>query len=88
MRGELVLARRPSATAEASACVRRAIDAARRRHARALELRAAMSLRRVELREREGRAAEESLAEVYAWFTEGFETMDLRDARRLLDALT
>jgi predicted ATPase len=71
--------------AEAEACFGRAIQVARQQGARSLELRAAMSLSR--LWQREGKAAEarQTLAEIYSWFTEGFDTADLQAARALLD---
>ena len=60
---------------------------ARRQQAKSLELRAAMSLAR--LWQRQGRRAEayELLAPVYGWFTEGFDTADLQDAKTLLEEL-
>ena len=66
--------------------MQRALDVARRQQAKALELRAAMSLARLW---QQGKRAEayELLAPVYGWFTEGFDTADLQEARALLDAL-
>jgi adenylate cyclase len=63
-----------------------ALDVARAQQARSLELRAAMSL--VRLRAPSGRTdgARRALADVLGWFSEGFDTADLRDARALLDA--
>ena len=72
----------PEREAEADACFLRAIDIARNQEARLFELRAAMSLAR--LRQRRGKEACPQLAEVYGWFTEGFETIDLQEARALL----
>jgi predicted ATPase len=88
LRGELLLARveaSPSAWDEAEAGFRRALDVARAQQARALELRAVLSLGR--LYRRQGRPAEARplLAETYGWFTEGFDTPDVRDARALLE---
>jgi tetratricopeptide (TPR) repeat protein len=73
--------------AEAAAWLHRAIDTARSQQAKSLELRAAMSLARL-WRDQDKRAqARDLLAPVYGWFTEGFDTADLRDAKALLDAL-
>jgi predicted ATPase len=74
--------------AEARACFQQALDLARSQQVKTLELRAAMSLAR--LRQRQGKRAEarELLAPVYGWFTEGFDTTDLQEARALLDELT
>jgi predicted ATPase/class 3 adenylate cyclase len=73
--------------AEAEACFRQALDIARPQQAKSLELRAAISLSR--LWQRQGKRAEayELLAPVYGWFTEGFETADLQEAKALLEAL-
>jgi predicted ATPase len=73
---------------EAEACFLKAIETARQRGAKLFELRAVMSLGR--LRRRQGRQAEarSELAEIYGWFTEGFDTKDLREARALLQELT
>ena len=73
--------------AEAEACFQRALDVARRQEAKALELRAAMSLAR--LWQQQGKQAEARtlLAPVYGWFTEGFDTADLQEAQALLKEL-
>jgi len=60
-----------------------AIDIARSQEAKSLELRAAMSLFRLE-RDQNQKEARERLAETYEWFTEGFDTADLRQAKALL----
>jgi predicted ATPase len=72
---------------QAEAAFRRALDVARRQQAKALELRAALSLSR--LWQEQGKCAEahEFLAPIYAWFTEGFDTADLQEAQRLLEKL-
>ena len=77
----------PSPETEAEACFDQALDIARRQGARLFELRAVMSLGR--LRMRQGRQAEarSELAEIYGWFTEGFDTKDLQEARALLGEL-
>jgi predicted ATPase len=73
--------------AEAEARFHQALDIARRQQAKSLELRAAMSLAR--LWQQQGKRAEacQLLAEVYGWFTEGFDTADLQEAKALLEAL-
>jgi predicted ATPase len=73
---------------EAEVWLQRALDVARRQEAKSLELRAAMSLSR--LWQQQGKQAEARalLAPVYGWFTEGFDTADLQEAKALLEALT
>jgi predicted ATPase len=73
---------------EAEECFRKAIDIAQKQRAKSLELRATMSLAR--LLENQGccNEARTMLAEVYNWFTEGFDTADLKDAQALLDKLS
>jgi predicted ATPase len=77
----------PSTQAEVEACFLKAIDIARHQQAKSLELRATMSLAR--LWQQQGRIAEarQRLAEIYGWFTEGFGTADLKEAKALLDKL-
>jgi predicted ATPase len=72
----------------AEVCFQQALAVARRQQAKVLELRAALSLSR--LWHRQGKHAEvyQLLAEVYGWFTEGFDTADLQEAKALLEALT
>jgi predicted ATPase len=67
--------------------LQRALDLARRQEAKALELRAAMSLSRLWQQQGKREEARELLAPVYGWFTEGFDTADLQEAKALLDAL-
>jgi class 3 adenylate cyclase/predicted ATPase len=71
----------------AEACFRQALEVARRQQARSLELRAAMSLSRLWQQQGERAAAHQLLAEVYGWFTEGFDTADLQAAKALLEEL-
>jgi serine/threonine protein kinase/predicted ATPase len=89
LRGELLLQYAASdepTQAEAEACFQRAGEVATRQGARALELRALMSLTRLHDRQGRGGAARSRLAECYAAFTEGFDTADLREAKALLEA--
>jgi predicted ATPase len=91
LQGEFLLQRadvEARARAEAEACFRQALAVARRQSAKALELRAAMSLTR--LYQQQGRQGEARplLAECYGWFTEGFDTPDLKEAKALLDHLS
>ena len=60
---------------------------ARRQQAKSLELRVAMSLSRLWQSQGKRTEARQLLSEIYAWFTEGFETLDLREAKGLLEAL-
>jgi predicted ATPase len=78
------LFRNPHA-AEAETCFRQALDVARRQQAKALELRATMSLSRLWQRQDKRAEAHQSLAEIYGWFTEGFDTADLQEAKVLLE---
>jgi predicted ATPase len=78
----------PSGLLDPEACFRRAVEVARRQCAKSLELRAVMSLARL-MRDR-GEAAEgrRLLAAAFGWFTEGWDTLDLREARAFLEELT
>jgi predicted ATPase/class 3 adenylate cyclase len=87
LQGELFLAQPGEHEREADACFRQAIDIARGQQGKSLELRAAMSLSRVLKRQGKREDARRLLADVYDWFTEGFDTADLKDARALLDEL-
>ena len=64
-----------------------ALDGARHQHARSLELCAAMSLSRLWQQQGKREEARQLLAEVYDWFTEGFDTADLQAAKALLEEL-
>ena len=74
--------------AEAEACFHHALTIARRQQAKSLELRAAISLGRLWQRQGKHTEAHQMLAEIYGWFTEGFDTVDLQEARALLDELS
>jgi tetratricopeptide (TPR) repeat protein len=86
--GELLLRQAVPDEGQAAACFQQALDVARRQQARSLELRAAMSLSRLWQRQGKSTKARALLAPLYGWFTEGFDTPDLQDARALLEALT
>jgi class 3 adenylate cyclase/predicted ATPase len=86
LRGVLLVAR-GAAASEAEAWLRKALDTARGRGARSLELRVATDLARLWRDRGERRKAHDFLAPIYGWFTEGFDLPDLRDAKALLDAL-
>jgi class 3 adenylate cyclase/predicted ATPase len=85
--GELTLARPGGDGTEAEAYFRRALDVGGRQCAKALELRANTSLARHWRDRGKQQQASDLLAPVYGWFTEGFDTADLREAKALLDAL-
>jgi class 3 adenylate cyclase/predicted ATPase len=87
LKGELLLAGAVSGAEDAERCFRQAIEIARRQSAKSLELRATTSLSRLLQQQGKREEGRRLLAEVYAWFTEGFDTADLKDARALLDAL-
>ena len=85
VRGELRLMQGDEAGAEAGFL--KAIEVARRQNAMSWELRATMSLARLWQAQGKGEEARQRLAEVYGWFSEGFETADLVEARELLGEL-
>jgi predicted ATPase len=87
LKGELLLARSTENRVQAEACFHRALEIARQQSAKAFELRAATSLARLWAEGGERHQANDLLAPVYGWFTEGFETQDLKDAKALLDQL-
>jgi predicted ATPase len=72
---------------ETEECFQKALDVARRQQAKSLELRAALSLARLWQQQGKRTEAYDLLAPVYGWFTEGFETADLQDAKALLEEL-
>jgi predicted ATPase len=88
LKGELLLARSAENQVEAEACLHQALAVARRQQAKSLELRAAMSLSRLWQHHGKPDAAHHLLAESYGWFTEGFDTADLREAKALLEELS
>jgi class 3 adenylate cyclase/predicted ATPase len=87
LRGILLLRQTMTQQEEVEACFQRALDVARRQEAKSLELRAAMSLARLWQQQSKRAEAHALLAPIYGWFTEGFDTADLQDAKALLEAL-
>ena len=85
--GDLILSTATPDVGRAEERLLGALDLARERGEKSLELRAAMSLARLRQAQGRGKEARELLAPVYGWFTEGFETSDLRAAKVLLSAL-
>jgi hypothetical protein len=71
----------------AEACLHQALDVARRQQAKMLELRAATSLSRLWQQQGKQGEARQLLTPIYGWFTEGFDTADLQDAKALLEML-
>jgi class 3 adenylate cyclase/predicted ATPase len=76
------------AEADAEACFLKAIDIARQQQAKSLELRATMSLARLWQQQNKHHEARNTLAVIYNWFTEGFDTKDLQEATALLEELS
>jgi predicted ATPase len=73
---------------EAEGCFLKAIEIAQKQQAKSLELRATVSLARLWQQQGKQREAHQMLSEVYNWFTEGFDTKDLQDAKALLENVT
>jgi predicted ATPase len=89
LQGELLLAQacERQQMQEAEACFHQALAEARRQQAKSLELRAALSLSRLWQQQGKRADARELLAPIYSWFTEGFDTPDLQEAKALLEDL-
>jgi len=87
LKGELLLRQGEFNAAEAQSCFGRAIEIARKQSAKSLELRATTSLARLLAKQSRRDEARTTLAEIYDWFTEGFDTADLKDAKALLAEL-
>jgi tetratricopeptide (TPR) repeat protein len=87
LRGEAILIRDSSATAEAEQAYRKAIEIARGQSGKWWELRATTSLARLLAKQRKRDEARTMLADIYNWFTEGFDTADLKEAKALLEEL-
>ena len=87
LKGELLLVCSAENNGEAETCFQHALTVARRQQARSWELRAATSLSRLWQHQGKRAAAYDLLAPVYGWFTEGFDTADLQEAKALLEDL-
>jgi predicted ATPase len=87
LKGELLLVRSAENHGKAEACFQQALTVARRQQAKAWELRAATSLSRLWQHQGKRQEAYDLLVPVYGWFTEGFDTADLQEAKALLEAL-
>jgi predicted ATPase len=87
VKGELLLRQDAANALEAQNCFERAIEIARKQSAKSWELRATTSLARLLVSQGRGGEARTMLADIYNWFTEGFDTADLTDAQALLDEL-
>jgi tetratricopeptide (TPR) repeat protein len=87
VKAELLMIKDVGNSAEAERCLRTALDVARRQGARFFELRTTTSLARLLKRQGKRDEARAMLAEIYNWFTEGFEFTDLKDAKALLEEL-
>jgi class 3 adenylate cyclase/predicted ATPase len=87
LKGELLLQQSSDNHLEAQACYRHALDLARNQQAKSLELRTARSLSKLWQQQGKHQEAHDLLAPVYHWFTEGFDTADLQEAKALLEAL-
>ena len=87
LKGELLLQQSSDNYTEAETCFHQAIAIAHNQQAKSFELRAATSLARLWQQQGKRQEAHDLLAPVYGWFTEGFDTADLQDAKALLEAL-
>ncbi len=88
LKGELLLAQDASNAAQAEQSFRTAVDISRKQHAKSWELRATSSLARLLAKQGKRDQARAMLSEIYNWFTEGFDTADLKDAKALLNQLS
>jgi predicted ATPase len=87
LKGEFLLRQTLPAASQAEACFQQALAVARHQQAKSWELRVALSLSRLWQRQGKRTEARELLAPIYGWFTEGFDTADLQEAKALLTAL-
>jgi predicted ATPase len=87
LKGALLLQQSSDHQAEAETCFHHALEVARNQQAKSFELRAATSLARLWQQQGKRQEAHDLLTPVYDWFTEGFDTSDLKEAKALMDAL-
>jgi predicted ATPase len=88
LKGQLLLKQDGTNTAEVQTCFQRAIEIARNQSAKSFELRTTTSLARLLNEQGKRDEARTMLAQIYRWFTEGFDTADLKDAKAPLDKLS
>jgi predicted ATPase len=88
LQGQLLLQQAVPDEQHSAICFQKAISIARNQQAKSFELRAATSLARLWHQQGKRQEAHDLLAPVYGWFTEGFDTLDLKEAKALLDELT
>ncbi|MEE9194179.1 MAG: hypothetical protein V3U21_06545, partial [Thermodesulfobacteriota bacterium] len=81
LKGELLM---DTSHADTEKCFKKAIEISQKQGAKSLELRAVISLCRLKQKQDKTEEAKQMLSEIYGWFTEGFETADLKDAKILL----
>ena len=87
LKGLFLLAMSKDNQAEAESCFRHALEIARHQQAKVFELRAAVNLSQLLRRKNKQSEVRDVLAEIYGWFTEGYETVDLQEAKAILDKL-
>jgi predicted ATPase len=87
LKGALLLQQSSDNQTDAENCFHHALEIAQSQQAKSWELRATTSLARLWQQQGKREEARQILGDVYGWFTEGFETADLKDAKALLDAL-
>jgi predicted ATPase len=85
LKGELLLQQNSANQAEAETCFHKALDLARDQQAKSFELRIATTMARLWQQQGKRQEAYDLLAPVYQWFTEGFDTLDLQEAKALLE---
>jgi predicted ATPase len=88
IKGELLLRQSVATGEDPEACFKQAIEISRRQSEKSLELRAVMSLSRLLQQQGKKEEARQLLSEIYGWFTEGFDTADLKEAKVLLEDLS